>query len=181
MVLGVSLLSLSASACGQKGRFTPYTDGSFLAKGEPEDATLTLSAEPPNGLFHQPRYALSLTFSEASRRHELKLGFIMDGQFEQPSKDQARIRCSCADGMTVKTDDALLQALADHVTISMRKRAEHDYDLELKIFDADNRVVGEFTQRLADEASGASQESPTSPTAVFEWLSRNSGTFQVHQ
>ncbi len=172
ILIGACTLGLTLSGCGSKGMFTPYTDGSILAQGTPEEADLRVSYDAPNELFHQPRYDLTVAAKDTGR--SLRLGFIMDGDFLAPTKDTVQVTASGKDGMTVKTNDLLLQGLIDHVSISLKKTAlktARTFDLEILLYDDANRLVGRFTDNLAEATSATAGEAdPTSPSAIYDWI-----------
>ena len=177
--VGMSLLAMCMAGCGSRGQFIPYTEASTLTQGKPEEASLAVSYDAPNGLFHEPRYDLTLSVKDTGKT--IGLGFIMDGDFSAPAKDKVQVTASLKEGMTVKTNDILLQGLIDHVSIALTKtdlKTAKTYGLEIVLYDNSNRVVGRYLDSLVEKAGTAKinsatseqDESPTSATAIYEWI-----------
>ncbi|MBI3554634.1 MAG: hypothetical protein HY074_00040, partial [Deltaproteobacteria bacterium] len=89
ILTGVCALGLALSGCGSKGIYTPYTEGSTLAQGKPEEAVFSVSYDAPNELFHQPRYDITLAVKDTDKT--ITLGFIMDGDFQSPANDTVQL------------------------------------------------------------------------------------------
>ncbi|MBI3542882.1 MAG: hypothetical protein HY075_06375 [Deltaproteobacteria bacterium] len=185
--------AVAFSACASKGQFTPFTEGSELKESAPEDASLLIGVDPANELFHQPRYDVTIGFKEGPHR-AIKLGFIMDGEFRfnTKNKDTVQVLTSVKDGLVVKTDDVLLQALIDHVIIAMKyspeisyskigRRITRQYRLDLYLLDDAERVLGKYSDTLEDSSDfdtmgdgsllgQRKNPEPMSPAGIFQWM-----------